>query len=250
MSSCRAVDMKFSARVRRFDTLFSRLLVLQALTATALVLLFGALFYVERNITVARLVAERWAPSLHAAATGQAADSVTPALPVLRRDTLPSLSVHPRHWAPRAQVLVDSLRAGGVAVEDLAYSRTDGNPLVWVGVRGPATMRAGGCTPSRGKSVFSRASSASVAGAWAAGCGAVACGFAGTATSTTRLSGAGAAAAAVVAGARFAPGGAAAVLNSVGIHRIVQTVRTSATSGPRAEREEGRRRVFWLTPAA
>lgn len=127
--------MSSTPKPRRFDTLFSRLLVVQALTATALVLLFGALFYVERNITVARLVAERWAPSLHAVLTGQPADRVTPALPVLRAAELPRASVRPRTWAPRAQVLVDSLRAGGVPVEDLAYTRTAGNPLVWLGVR-------------------------------------------------------------------------------------------------------------------
>ncbi|MFO1338393.1 MAG: ATP-binding protein [Burkholderiaceae bacterium] len=122
--------------MRRFDTLFSRLLAVQALTATALVLLFGVLFYVERNITVARLVAERWAPSLHAALGGEPADRLAPALPVLRAAELPAGSVHPRHWAPRVQTLVDSLRAGGVPVDDLAYTRTAGNPLVWVGVRG------------------------------------------------------------------------------------------------------------------
>ncbi len=133
--------MSSTPKPRRFDTLFSRLLVVQALTATALVLLFGALFYVERNITVARLVAERWAPSLHAVLTGQPADRVAPALPVLRATELPRASVRPRTWAPRAQVLVDSLRAGGVPVEDLAYTRTAGNPLVWLGVRGADGQR-------------------------------------------------------------------------------------------------------------
>ena len=43
----------------RLDSLFARLLLLQVLVAVALLLIFGTLVYVERNVAVARLVAEQ-----------------------------------------------------------------------------------------------------------------------------------------------------------------------------------------------
>jgi hypothetical protein len=57
-------------------TLFRRLVVAQTIGALALVLVFGGAFYAERNRTVARLTAERWAPALRAAA-GFGAGGVT-----------------------------------------------------------------------------------------------------------------------------------------------------------------------------
>ena len=52
------------AMLPRADSLFTRLLLLQIGVAIALVVVFAAIVYVERNVAVARLVAERWAPAL------------------------------------------------------------------------------------------------------------------------------------------------------------------------------------------
>ena len=49
-------------------TLFRRLVVAQTIGAFALLIVFGSVFYVERNRVVARLTAQRWAPALRAAA--------------------------------------------------------------------------------------------------------------------------------------------------------------------------------------
>jgi two-component system osmolarity sensor histidine kinase EnvZ len=128
--------------MRRLDTLFSRLLVAQAAAAVALLLLFGALFYVDRNVTVARLVAQRWAPALRAAAgVPPPAAGAGPVLTLRQATALPPLSMRARGLAPRFQALRSSLGAAGVPVEDLAFSRAEGHPLVWVAVRGPDGQR-------------------------------------------------------------------------------------------------------------
>ena len=44
-------------------TLFRRLVIAQAIGAFALLLVFGSAFYIERNRTIARLAAQRWAPA-------------------------------------------------------------------------------------------------------------------------------------------------------------------------------------------
>ena len=58
-------------KLPRIDSLFARLLLLQVGVAVTLLLLFGVFVYVDRNMAVARLVAERWAPALRQA-TGAA----------------------------------------------------------------------------------------------------------------------------------------------------------------------------------
>ncbi|WP_457336743.1 hypothetical protein, partial [Rhizobacter sp. P5_C2] len=73
--------------MRRFDSLFARLLMAQLGLVLALTLVFGLLFYIERNVTVAVLYAERWAPHL-AAAVGLA-PPVADALAVQQRDDAP-----------------------------------------------------------------------------------------------------------------------------------------------------------------
>ena len=44
-------------------TLFRRLVVAQTIGAFALLLVFAGVFFAERNRTVAKLAAERWAPA-------------------------------------------------------------------------------------------------------------------------------------------------------------------------------------------
>ncbi len=125
----------------RWNSLFLRLLVAQAVTAFALVTLFAALFYVERNRTVARLVAERWAPALRAAQTGEAPASVQPLQPAYRSTELPALSISGHQRSPRMSELAQALTARGVDVQEMAFSRGRPNPVVWIAVQPPRGER-------------------------------------------------------------------------------------------------------------
>ncbi|MBX3604469.1 MAG: hypothetical protein KF788_04325 [Piscinibacter sp.] len=120
----------------RPDTLFARLLLLQVLVALALLLLFGLLVYVERNVAVARLVAERWAPTLREAA-GWPGDLPEPKRPLLASDARPPLALRSDLGAPRLVALDDELQRQGVPVLDLAVARGAGGPMLWLQVRRP-----------------------------------------------------------------------------------------------------------------
>lgn len=125
----------------RWNSLFWRLLVAQAITAFALVMLFGALFYVDRNRTVARLVAERWAPALRAAQGAEAPMAVVPLQPAYRSAELPGLSISGRRMSPRMAELKQALSAHGVGVQEMAFSRGTPNPVVWIAVQPPQGER-------------------------------------------------------------------------------------------------------------
>jgi two-component system, OmpR family, osmolarity sensor histidine kinase EnvZ len=116
----------------RFDTLFARLLLLQVGVAIALVLVFGALVYVERNIAVARLVAERWAPTLRAA-TGTAEPPPAPLRALQRSDVRPEGAW--RAQAPRIAALQDELRRQGLLVHESVIARGAGGPMLWLHLR-------------------------------------------------------------------------------------------------------------------
>jgi len=117
--------------MRRFDTLFVRLLLAQLVTAVVLLSGFGFFFYTERSRTVARLVAERWAPALRAAA-GEPVDAGA-AVPLLQSASeLPARAVHSPALAPRIAELRADLLAQGVPVQGVALSRGADNPVVWI----------------------------------------------------------------------------------------------------------------------
>jgi two-component system osmolarity sensor histidine kinase EnvZ len=122
-------------RLPRWDSLFTRLLLTQALLVLGLALVVGLLFYMERNVTVARLYAERWAPAL-AQAAGLAASEAPPAA-VLRRAQPPADAYHPGLNAPRFAALRRELAARGVPVEDLRVSLGPPQTLVWLQVTPP-----------------------------------------------------------------------------------------------------------------
>ncbi len=120
---------------RRFDSLFARLLLAQTGLVLVLALVIGALFYVERNVTIARLYAERWAPPLTDAA-GLAPGPVTP-VPVLRREAAPAATRMASLHAPRFAALRQALAARGVPVDEIRLSLGEPEPMVWLHVTPP-----------------------------------------------------------------------------------------------------------------
>jgi two-component system osmolarity sensor histidine kinase EnvZ len=121
---------------RRFDSLFARLLLLQVLLAIALLVVFGALVYVERNVAVARLVAERWAPALRDAA-GWRGEVRGPLRELQRSDTRPALALRPPLAAPRMAALDEELRRLGVPLQDAVIARGSRGPVLWLQLRAP-----------------------------------------------------------------------------------------------------------------
>lgn len=120
----------------RRASLFARLLRAQLGLVIGLGLVIWALFYVERNMTVATLYAELWAPQLRAAA---GMDGPKPALAssVQRRAAPPELARRVSAWAPRFVALRQALQAQGLAVDELRLEFARRDPQVWLRVKGP-----------------------------------------------------------------------------------------------------------------
>ena len=123
---------------RRLDSLFTRLLLVQVLLAITLMTGYAMLFYVERNAAVARLVAERWAPALRAAA-GMPDGSPDAVRDVRRSDTPPAGILRPPLEAPRMAALNDELRRLGVPVQSSLIERSTSaaRSMLWLQVRSP-----------------------------------------------------------------------------------------------------------------
>jgi len=119
-------------------TLFRRLVVAQTIGSLALVLVFGGAFYAERNRTVARLTAERWAPALRAAAgfgTGPATGA--PAPPEVHvSESRPTGAIPSSRWAPRIVALRSTLREDGVPAGDVVFTHSMPHALTWIEVTG------------------------------------------------------------------------------------------------------------------
>ncbi|MGD9835228.1 MAG: ATP-binding protein [Piscinibacter sp.] len=121
-------------KLPRADSLFARLLLLQTGVALALLFVFAAVVYVDRNVAVARLVAERWAPALrHAAGLGGAAPA--PDRTLLRAEARPPASWRPPRSLPRLAALAEELERHGVRFEDAVISRGAGAPTLWLQLR-------------------------------------------------------------------------------------------------------------------
>lgn len=110
---------------------------MQALLALGLFLVFAVLFYVERNVTVARLVAQRWAPALRQAA-GAPGDTAVGAPLLWRSEQPPEPVLRSRLASPRMAALADELRAQGVPLQALAFGREAGETVLWLRLRGAA----------------------------------------------------------------------------------------------------------------
>lgn len=121
--------------MRRFDSLFARLLVAQLGLVFALALVFGLLFYIERNVTVAVLYAERWAP--HLAAAAGIAPAPAEALVVQQRDAAPPESRRTARNAPRFVALRQALAARDVPVDEVRLGTGRGEPMLWLHVTPP-----------------------------------------------------------------------------------------------------------------
>jgi two-component system, OmpR family, osmolarity sensor histidine kinase EnvZ len=121
--------------VRRFDSLFARLLLAQLGLVAALALVFGLLFYIERNVTVAVLYAERWAP--HLAAAAGLAPPPPETLAVQQRDTAPPESRRTARNAPRFVALRQALAARDVPVDEVRLGTGRGEPMLWLQVVPP-----------------------------------------------------------------------------------------------------------------
>jgi two-component system osmolarity sensor histidine kinase EnvZ len=117
-------------------TLFRRLVVTQAIAAAAVVLVVGALFYVERNRTVAKLAAQRWAPALREAAHLPDVPASS-AGTVLVRDLSPGNAMGTNAWAPRISMLRQTLRDEGVPVTDVRFAPGRNRPITWLEIRTP-----------------------------------------------------------------------------------------------------------------
>jgi two-component system osmolarity sensor histidine kinase EnvZ len=114
-------------------SLFARLLRAQLGLVAGLGLVIWALFYVERNVTVATLYAEAWAPQL-ASAAGLTPAPLASASQVEQRRTAPDESRRVSAVAPRFVALRAALQANGVPVEELRIQLTRPQPKVWVRV--------------------------------------------------------------------------------------------------------------------
>jgi two-component system osmolarity sensor histidine kinase EnvZ len=121
-----------SIRLPRFDSLFARLLLAQIALVLVLGLLIGALFYVERNVTVAVLYADRWAPQL-ARAAGLAAQPFAP-VQVLSRTTAPTPARRISPNVPRFAALRRALAERGVPVDEVMLSFGAPDAVVWLHV--------------------------------------------------------------------------------------------------------------------
>jgi two-component system osmolarity sensor histidine kinase EnvZ len=119
-------------------TLFRRLVVAQTIGAFALLLVFSSVFYIERNRVVARLTAQRWAPALRSAAgLPESAANGPSAFSVRVSDHRPDDAIPTNTWAARIVQLRATLRAEGIPVEDVVFTRAVPRPLTWVAVTGP-----------------------------------------------------------------------------------------------------------------
>ncbi|WP_397449137.1 sensor histidine kinase [Pseudomonas sp. NA-150] len=117
------------------NSLFARLLLAQVGLVVALLLVVGLLFYVQRNITLAVLYADQWAPQLAVAAGVKSAP--TAQVQVQQRADPPAGAYHPLNYAPRFDALRNELTRRGIPVDDVLLSLDGPEPVVWLHVSAP-----------------------------------------------------------------------------------------------------------------
>ncbi len=119
-------------------TLFRRLVLAQTLGALALLFVFSGVFYVERNRTIAKLTAQRWAPALRAAAgLGTIVADAPGAVAVRISDERPAGAIRSNAWAPRIATLRSTLREDGVPAGEVVFTRGVPRPTTWIEVATP-----------------------------------------------------------------------------------------------------------------
>jgi two-component system osmolarity sensor histidine kinase EnvZ len=116
-------------------TLFRRLVVAQTIGAFALLFVFSGVFYVERNRTIAKLTAQRWAPALRAAAgLGDIVSNAPGAISVRVSDARPEGAIPSNAWAPRITTLRSTLREDGVPAGEVVFTHDVPRPITWIEV--------------------------------------------------------------------------------------------------------------------
>lgn len=119
----------------RFDSLFARLLLMQAVLSACAGVLFASLLMIERSVLLAQPYAEIWAPML-ARVAAMPQDAAT--LPAIERRAMPpqgpSLRVPNR---PGPLALRKALAQRGVHVDDFLIEVSAGEPRVWLRVLPP-----------------------------------------------------------------------------------------------------------------
>jgi two-component system, OmpR family, osmolarity sensor histidine kinase EnvZ len=121
------------AKLPPINSLFTRLLLAQIGLVLALGVVFGGLFYVERNTTMAVLYADLWAPHLLKASQSTATDP----LPAnIQRSYTRPVSARPiLGYTPRFAVLRQSLLERGVPLDDMMVSLSPTEPMLWLHVQ-------------------------------------------------------------------------------------------------------------------
>ncbi len=126
----------------RARSLFTRLLLAQVVVTVVLTATLAALFYVERNRTVAELVAVRWAPALKRAAGGAPIASVSDGAPgtIYTAHERPVNAFEIASLSPRMAMLRDALLDEGLPLVDLALAPEEVSgkrvPVMWIALRG------------------------------------------------------------------------------------------------------------------
>jgi two-component system, OmpR family, osmolarity sensor histidine kinase EnvZ len=119
----------------KLRSLFARLLLAQLGLVLALGLVFGSLFYVERNTTMAVLYSELWAPQLIKAL--QMPNAAQLPLEMQRSYERPETARRTLRYTPRFAAVRTALIARGVPVQEVMIDITNSTPLVWLAVQAP-----------------------------------------------------------------------------------------------------------------
>jgi len=122
-------------------SLFAHVLVAQVLMAIVLPAALAALFYVERNLTVAQLVASIWSPTLKQLAQDVPIEAVHARAPgpLYVRPTRPDRALDVTAMSPRLTALREQLIAKGVPIRaamfGLSGSSSGAATVVWLELR-------------------------------------------------------------------------------------------------------------------
>ncbi len=120
----------------RADSLFVRLLGLQIVLVTSVVLVFGVLFYMERSRAIARLQAHFWGPAIEDVLSRPIDRPLPPGSPVLRQQIVEPTDTLPLPLrTPRSIAMNEALAEQGLVVEASALVRSRGRFRVWLRVR-------------------------------------------------------------------------------------------------------------------
>jgi two-component system osmolarity sensor histidine kinase EnvZ len=127
---------RLRAWLRRRDSLFARMLLIQSSLALGLSLVYFTLYFVERNRAVASVMAERWAGPL-ALAAGLPSPPPEQHGEVLVQQHLPEGASEIPALTPRLRTLKAALEARGIVVQAVALERATRPSLVWLKVASP-----------------------------------------------------------------------------------------------------------------